>query len=171
MLTAPPAMTATTLPAFDANGQLPAGVYSPTQRDFERRFVEVTGSTTRRPIYTGFKEHCSDLFVHGISPDSEWLVDGSYLTAKLDPGDIDFVVAYDPAVLTPENSIIVDALLSGPTTKSTYHCDAYPLAILPASHPAYHSVTVRGREYWEKWFGRDRAGRPKGIVRLQGGVK
>ena len=48
--------------------------------------------------------------------------------------------------------------------KPAYHCDAYPIYVLPKGDPYYASVTVGAIEYWTKWFGRNRSGTAKGRV-------
>ena len=38
------------------------------------------------------------------------------------------------------------------------------LIVFPESDPNYEAVTLQGRAYWRKWFGRDRQNRQKGRV-------
>lgn len=99
-------------------------------------------------------------------------MNGSFTTDKRDPGDLDLVVELyinDPEDLHAPALQGVLRLLSGPHAKPHYACDAYPLPVLPPSSPHYAKVTEQGRAYWEKWFGRDRSGRPKGKVRATTG--
>lgn len=86
---------------------------------------------------------------------------------KTEPGDIDLAVEVpkadelfdDGAKMNP-----IIALLQGPTTITTYRCDAYPIFIFPSDHPDYEAVTREGVRYWTKWFGRTRSGECKGRV-------
>ncbi len=150
------------LPAFDpATGALPAGDYYPTQADFEARFVHVT-STTRLAIHEGATRHASDLATAGVPGQAPCLLNGSYTTNKVDPGDIDLVVEVDEALYLA--SPVVQTLLAGPAVKSTHHCDAYPIVVLPAGHPDYKAVTEDARTFWHTFFGKDRANRAKGRV-------
>jgi len=84
-----------TLPPFDDHGNLPSGDYWPTEADFEGRFVNVAGSSSRENIYAGFKNHRAELLAAGVDDAASCMLDGSYTTSKLDPGDIDLVVEVD----------------------------------------------------------------------------
>jgi hypothetical protein len=150
------------LPAFDAHGNLPPGDYWPAQTDFEERFVHLRSTSSRADIYDGFKRHRSALLAAGIDQTADCLLDGSYTTSKLDPGDIDLVVEVEATVF--DSSARVQELLSGPDAKQDFHCDAYPLLVYPQSDPHFQAVTVQGRAYWRKWFGRDRQNQEKGHV-------
>jgi hypothetical protein len=152
------------LPQFNNDGNLPAGDYFPTTSDFEARFVRVPGSTTREEIYKGFQRHRQELLACMVPPSANCLLDGSFTTSKVDPHDIDLVVVLDPATIPASHAKRVGELLSGPGAKQDYHCDAYALLEYPTNHPYYNSVTVQGRAYWLKWFGRDRRGNDKGRV-------
>jgi len=152
----------TQLPSFDSLGNIPAGDYHPTKAEFEARFVDVPGSSTRHVIYSGYQKHCADLGAAGVSSDARSLLDGSFTTSKTDPGDIDLVVEVEERAYL--NSRRVQTLLSGPGAKPDYYCDAYPLLVLDTNHPDYDRVTRSGRDYWRKWFGTDRKGNPKGRV-------
>lgn len=150
------------LPAFDAHGNLPAGDYWPTQADFEERFVHVHGSASRTEIYGGFTRHRGELLAAGVDSAADGMLDGSYTTSKLDPGDIDLVVEVGASLFL--ESARLQELLSGPDAKPEFCCDAYPLIVFPENDPHYEAVTLRGRAYWRKWFGRDRQDREKGRV-------
>jgi len=159
-----PAANIQPLPAFDGNGNLPVGDYWPTQAAFEETFVDVVGSRSRREIYEGFRRHRSELLSCGLLNTATCLLDGSFTTSKLNPGDIDLVVEVDPMTIDPTKEHRLLELLSGPGAKPEFHCDAYPLWVLDPSDPDYHAVTVGGREYWHKWFARDRNGNSKGRI-------
>lgn len=150
------------LPPFNAQGNLPSGDYWPTEANFEERFVNVHGSSSREKIYVGFKSHRAALLAAGVADDSKCMLDGSYTTSKLDPGDIDLVVEVVSTLF--DSSERVQELLSGPDAKPDFSCDAYPLLVLSEDDPDYESITAQGRSYWRKWFGRDRANNPKGRV-------
>lgn len=154
------------LPEFNDYGALPVGDYAPTRADFELRFVDVP-SSTRKAIYDGWGRHRTALEAAGLASSERQLLNGSFLTAKPDPGDLDLVVEVTTPDLSPSTQAglaPVLQLLSGPGAKPKYSCDAYPLLVLPAVSPDFHAVTEVGRAYWMKWFGQDRLGRPKGRV-------
>lgn len=155
----------TALPPFDAHGNLPPGDYSPREAEFTARFVEVAGTTSRPPIYQGWTRLRGELLAVGLDARAHVLLDGSYTTSKLDPGDLDLVVEVSVADVPRDGDPALApllGLLQGPRMKTPYRCDAYPVFVLPATHPAYTAVTVGFRAYWRKWLGTDRAGREKG---------
>lgn len=155
------------LPSWGVGGGLLEGNYWPSKVDFEHKFVDVAGSNTRMPIYEGWNSHRADLLQSGCCPSSYCLLNGSYTTQKLDPQDLDMVVAikHDPGSPTDSAQLPgILALLQGPGMKAAYRCDAYPLVILPEDHADYEHVTAKGVAYWLKWFGQDRSGHAKGRV-------
>ncbi|MEE8585400.1 MAG: hypothetical protein V3T83_11160 [Acidobacteriota bacterium] len=125
-----------------------------------------TGSPRRSGIYGGWQDHRQALLADGLDPVSRQLLNGSFTTAKTDPGDIDLAVevplAYDQLPPRPDEEI--GRLLLGPRMKVRFSCDAYPIYALPSDHPDYQKVTVAAVQYWTKWFGKDSGGRPKGRV-------
>jgi hypothetical protein len=93
-----------TIPKFDITGNLPladhfgaAGLNSlihPTLAEVKERFVaQVTGSLTRAKIWEGWMRHRSEIEKIGLSYAT--LVDGSFITDKVDPGDVDVCVLVD----------------------------------------------------------------------------
>ena len=154
------------LPAFDGHGNLPAGDYWPTSQDFEERFVRLQASATRLAIYLGWGRHRKDLAACGLVQTAAILLNGSYTTSKVDPGDLDLAVEVpisDSSDMCGPMAPVFN-LLQGPAMKPPYQCDAYPIPVLPASHPAHVAVTQAARAYWNKWFGTDRSGNAKGRV-------
>ena len=96
-------------------------------------------------------------------------MDGSFVTSKNDPGDIDLVVLLDgPAVdsLPPAEQAKLRSLLAGPVTRTQYMCDAYFCPVYPEGHPM-HSASRQQRKYWLGEFGYDRSDVPKGIVHVK----
>lgn len=159
-------LMSTELPEFNGDGNLPLGDYHPSASSFEARFVSVP-SLSRRDIYDGWGRHRAALAAAGAEASAKQLLNGSYTTAKQDPGDIDLVVEVivpdsRPASVAARAAVL--ALLPGPGTKATYGCDAYPIVVVPPTDPNYANVTEKGYAYWLKWFGRDRQGREKGRV-------
>jgi uncharacterized protein DUF6932 len=155
------------LPAFASNGALPPGDYAPTKSDFETRFVNTSISGPRSRIYEGWNLHRTALIEAGLSPASRQLLDGSFTTNKPSPGDLDLAVEVlisSSQFTSLSDSDPVMRLLQGPQMKSRFHCDAYPILVLPATHPDYDTVTLQIIAYWMKWFGTSRDGSPKGRV-------
>lgn len=142
----------------------PGGFYPMTLPEIWVRCVnDFPLSTTRRGIMTGFEAVLTRLSNAGI-PATVWL-DGSFLTRKIDPEDVDivsFVAADILNALTREQDEILDWYLDK-SLWHTHHCDAYLAPDYSEGHPL-HSETVRLFDYWQGWFGRSRAKEPKGIV-------
>ena len=98
---------------------------------------------------------------------AEQWIDGSYVTNKIDPGDIDLVSIIDKDRidhLDPNKQMQLGRLLSGPETKKTHHCDSYFVFKVSDNDP-YKEEMDKALKYWEDWFGTDRSGVPKGKVR------
>lgn len=154
------------LPQPDSHGLLPPGDYRPVAAEFEARFV---GATARRgEIYDGWNRHRAALQSAGLAESCRQLLDGSFTTAKAEPGDIDIAVEVPityPRLLAPEErDEAVRRLLSGPGAKGAFECDAYPIYCLPQDDPRFDVVTRAAIRYWTKWFGTTRDGRLKGRV-------
>lgn len=152
------------VPEFDVHGNLPAGDYSPSRVEFETRFVHVNGSTTRTTIYTGFVDYHTELSAMGVRTDAPCMLNGSYTTHKVDPGDMDIVTEVESATLGAMDTTKAQEVFGGPKAKGRFHCDAYCIPVFPTNAPEYQTVTMHLRAYWNKWFGRDRQGRTKGKV-------
>jgi len=155
------------LPGFGPNSALPPGDYAPDRSDFESRFVRVPSSSTRVDIYGGWNRHRAALLQAGLPANSRQLLDGSFTTAKLSPGDLDLAV--EVSVTSADYDSLSSAtpvmnLLTGSGMKSDFRCDAYPILVLPASHSDYDTVTLQAISYWLKWFGKARDGSAKGRV-------
>jgi len=156
-----------TLPPVSDEGVLPPGDYGPSRAEFEKAFVDVGHSERRREIYAGWNRHRNRLQADGLERSARELLNGSFISSKWEPQDIDIVVEYpvtsaELRTLTPSSPIL--RLLQGALTKAEFECDAYPLYSLPEDDPAYWKVTAAGLRYWMKWFGRTRLGVEKGRI-------
>lgn len=82
----------TNIPDFDANGNLPPGVFRVSLKDIEDRF---TCNRTRRRLFNGLKRALAILAAAGVR--RVW-VNGSFVTAQGHPNDIDGCWEYRPSV-------------------------------------------------------------------------
>jgi hypothetical protein len=101
--------------------------------------------------------------IHG-----ELWIDGSFLTKKIDPPDVDLVIVVEEtffASATPEQESIMDWLCEEKTepAKKAFDCDSYSLYRLPPMHPSYVSYVALDA-YWKKQFGTSREGESKGMA-------
>ncbi len=106
----------------------------------------------------------AELTETGISADV-WL-DGSFLTEKQEPDDVDVVLSvaaevYDNGTLQQRQFLdfIVKQLID---LKTKYYCHAFAFYEYPDGHP-FHHVSVRAREYWKRQFGFSRRNEVKGM--------
>jgi len=151
---------------FNSDGYLDPGLHNATQDDIEEHLVKpFTASVTRKPIFEGFVRHCSDVSAFGV--DVEELLDGSYISNKNDPGDIDlvgFADLYAIDALPPADQVKFRELFRGQLTKATHSCDAYFCPTVASSDPLYAKLRPQ-RKYWMGEFGFDRVDTPKGLIR------
>lgn len=150
---------------FNTKGYLEPGLHNMGVDEVERNFVtNFPHSSTRESIMDGFKKHSDEINV--IVDECIKFLDGSFVSNKNDPGDIDMVCFIDGDKvdsLSPADQAKLQALVAGPVTKASHKCDAYFCPTYPDNHPK-HAHTRSQRKYWMGEFGYDRLDVPKGIV-------
>lgn len=78
------------IPQLDSNGLLPPGVHDCTLDEIGNTFGRFARSDRRIHLTRRLKEYLADVSAAGIG---KWLyVDGSYVTDKDEPGDIDLLL-------------------------------------------------------------------------------
>lgn len=128
-------------------------------------------STTRSKIMDGLERIFEKL--RGDNIKGEVWVDGSFVTAKINPEDADLILRC-PADFyengTPKQRSTVDWLRSN--LKNTHLCDSYCFMEWTEGHPNYW-VGEYMYSYWMKQFGFSRSSEMKGIavVDLPGGAQ
>jgi hypothetical protein len=156
---------------------LPAGLHPKTWGELEALCVTAFQlSQSREEKFSGLRRLIDRLRADGI--EGELWVDGSFLTQKNEPGDIDIVLSVDLNFVirgNPEQLALLSRLGSAnPATRAEvlrdYSCDTYILFDIPVGDPNYPGRDMR--QYWLDQFGSDRSGNPKGIavVSIHGGV-
>jgi len=147
---------------------LDPGFHDATVADVESTLVNgFPTSNTRRDIFERWQQLRAAIAAL-VTLREQWL-DGSYVTTKVDPGDADIVVHLDGAEvdnLAPVAEFTLQALVAGKTTQAAWRCDSYPLVEYPQGHPL-RALFEAQRTYWADFFGTDRLGAPKGIVRVE----
>ena len=171
------------IPPFNKHGVLPEGVYGCREDHLRARFVEeFPDSKTRKVILAGFLDWRSHVakIVHAAT---QW-IDGSFVTSKLNPGDIDVVTFCDADYLnkaTPQQQQAIKALLGADEdTKSLYSTHTFLIASCAPEHPFYPRYE-KARKYWRKQWARVRAehnpaergkrGRFKGFLEMVVGTR
>jgi hypothetical protein len=140
-----------TIPPFDEGGNLPAGFHDATWEEIVARF----GSTAQRQeLLSGLHEALVDLRDAGCK---RAYLDGSFVTAKEEPGDFDAcweVGGVDPGQLDPVLLTFADARRA---QKERFGGELFPAEAAADAH---------GTRFLE-YFQRDKhTGEPKGIVAL-----
>jgi hypothetical protein len=88
---------------------------------------------------------------------TEIWIDGSFVTNKEEPEDIDLVLWYDsPTSISPRELQIYREVQNYDFMKSRFQCDVY---VVSADN---HHL----RRYWREWFGKTRHGHLKGFIRV-----
>jgi hypothetical protein len=96
-----------------------------------------------------------------LIPSEVW-VDGSFLTQKIDPADVDLAVRL-PYSRLPNPSPEQGALLQRISSKNFAGCDSYVFLDYPNGHAQY-AVGDMMRAYWQRQFGFSRNDQFKGIA-------
>jgi hypothetical protein len=167
---------------FMEDGNLFPGIHQYSFSNFKEQFVYgFATSTTRSDIYDKFCEWLK-MLVDILPPTYIWL-DGSYLTSKCDPNDIDLVVFYRPDEIVSIGQTETEKLAKVIRQLApNYSCDAYFCYTLEHL-TEQEKAQLNGQErimqtYWMGQFCFDRGRKPKGIIELNreeilrfGGVK
>ncbi len=83
-------------------------------------------------------------------------IDGSFVTDKDEPNDVDVLLWYHgTSSISPRELRIYRELKDADLMSFRYHCDVYLLKDNEAN-----------RRYWQEWFGKNRDGVSKGIIRI-----
>ena len=112
----------------------------------------------------GFKTFVQRLQEDGVK--GELWIDGSFLTEKIDPKDVDILLRYDGVAYNTgpvEARDRVDWVIAN--QKDTLKCDSYVLMEYPEDHPL-HTEGVWWYAYWHHKWGFSRDDDPKAIVVL-----
>ena len=130
-------------------------------------------STTRQTLYEGYCQYNLGLqdILKGVGFE-QW-VDGSFVTTKSNPRDVDIVTFLDAIVYDKYADSFIE--FEGKKAKSKYGVDAYFVLVYPENH-RYHSWYLGDRAEWLNSFGysipsltKRVSGQrlPKGILQLQ----
>lgn len=92
-----------------------------------------------------------------------WL-NGSFLTEKPDPNDVDVLLHVSSAEYDSDAS--KRAAIDWASDENRLHshsCDAYKWIEYTEGHPL-HASSEDDRLYWSHWYGTSRSGLPKGVA-------
>jgi hypothetical protein len=143
------------IPALTDEGLLPVGIHDATLAEVERAFGRFQVSDRRVTLFSRSQRYVADLQVWGNA--SAVLIDGSFVSAAMQPNDIDMIVIYRPDFdftieRAPEEYNVIDKR----RIRRRYGLDVI-------------SVTAGSSEEarWIIFFGQDtRVRRKKGLVQV-----
>lgn len=142
------------------------GFHAASLEDVQVRCVdEIDLSTTRQNLMQAFRIVLDCLAAAGVTCEI-WL-NGSFVTAKIDPKDIDFIAVVEKRVYddgSPELRTIIDSLIERNSWDFPECCDTN-VAIIDG--PEY-AAALGVLSYWKTRFGFSRIHQtPKGIVTIK----
>lgn len=82
------------IPPFDANGFLPAGIHDASLGEVLGRFGQFQGTDWRVTLGTRLSAFAAEARDSGLV--AYLIVDGSFVSSKAEPGDIDLIVVLHP---------------------------------------------------------------------------
>lgn len=138
------------IPDFDENGNLPPGVYDVSLKDIELRFA---WTEIRKRLLKGLTIAISNLTKANVK--KVW-IDGSFITSKDDPNDIDGCWQADAGVDADKlDSVFLDMVPPREAMKKKYGVD-FLISGVPVSDSPGKTI--------EEFFQIDRDGNKKGIL-------
>lgn len=151
---------------FLEDGNLEHGIHPYSIENFEEQFVKgFPYSTTRESIYENFMIWFNKLAAL-LPPCCVWL-DGSFLTTKTNPNDIDLVVFYRPEQFGNDDDLGKRVNEFIHRNSHSYNCDAYLCLELDHLNPnvkqTFGQVSIM-KTYWMGQFTFDRLRNAKGMV-------
>lgn len=136
--------------------------------EIEQRFVNTfPTSVTRRLLLGGWRSQTEELSSI-VQIDCEW-IDGSFVTTKRDPRDIDmtiFILMESWRKLDNASRQKVASLTQGPEPKIRFGCDSY-LVLVPEDGDSLEATYLLWRGYWDRQWSRGRTGSPKGYIEIR----
>lgn len=149
---------------FDDNGNLhPYEVIETNLETFEKLFVEsFSDSTTRRNIFENYLRYTNTIKELINEPFYQW-IDGSYVTQKINPNDID-VLTFVPFEPYKKQQPHFEMLRRWRFNKN-FGIDGYFLQILPTQHPDFRFYEYDCKD-WLNTFSTGRKFENKGLVKI-----
>lgn len=142
---------------------LPAGLHPRTLSELRKMCViDFPHSKRRDPVMRSLEAMCTSISVAFIR--AEVWVDGSFLTKKIEPDDVDVLVTLNAECAngTSQQQQII-AKVNAKGFNMPVQCDSYLLFQYPKGHPLYWTAKYM-RAYWLRQFGFSRGNQLKGIA-------
>jgi hypothetical protein len=155
---------------FDELGYLsPYKVIETNLETFERIFVSnFENSDTRKKLFQNYVSYIND-FKNQISENFYQWIDGSFVTSKLNPNDIDIVTFLNADIYQYKTPQLAD--FQGIKLKTEQKSDCYFVKEYPAEHKNHEIITHYDSVEWFHLFSKSRVQRngkrhSKGIIQI-----
>ena len=137
---------------FDFRGHLhPYTLNELDLADFQNHFVNnFPESGTRQKIFESYMDYVHD-FQREIMPSFKMWINGSYVTKKLNPRDIDFVV-FIPHDIYSTHQQLIESKYKTVGAANFFSVDAYTVEVFSENHSNF-AFTQSDTAYWRSWFG------------------
>lgn len=179
------------IPEFDEQGNLPHKCYEVTLEEIKEKLVDnFPDSNTRQSRFECFMAFYNDL-LSNVKSCVRLLIDGSFVTNKKNPRDVDFVIIVDSLKLTKSEKFYLEDILAkkdnlkreflryenfvkrGMLHESSLYnlefykmgCDFFQVVKYDTSH-FMHTEYIKERDEWISWWGHQRNGIEKGFLNL-----
>lgn len=141
---------------FDAKGFLkPYKMIETNLEEFQMFFVHsFEESATREYLFAEYFDFIQD-FKREVGGNIIVWIDGSFVTNKLNPNDLDLVILIDDAIYTEKYSHIYQYFNNHSKDKKYINLDIYTVRIYPTNHPMY-KFSQSDKAYWYDWFTKTR---------------
>ncbi len=141
---------------FDKKGYLkPYRIIETDLQTFQQFFVEnFELSETRLAIFSNFFDFIQD-FKKLICPNFTTWLNGSFVSNKLNPNDLDMVVFIDYNIYESKIDLIENNFSNLRTTKKYTFLDVYTIRVYPETHFFYFFYQM-DKVYWNDWFSKTR---------------
>jgi len=156
--------------SFDVRGYLtPYGKNKAEFEDVKKNLVDPFDETsTRIKLYEGYLSYNLGLKKLLDGQKFKQWVDGSFVSNKINPRDIDLVNLIDHKSVDKYEKELKQ--FTRQMSKEKYGVDGYIVRIYPEGHPKFVR-TQSDLVYWENWFSKTRMNRrkqrfPKGFIEL-----
>lgn len=154
--------------AYDEDGYLPPGRHQVTVDEMTVLTVDDVGaSAVRVRLLAAWRAHRDGLLSVGVPILAQW-IDGSFVSAKPEPGDVDVVTLLDgdlfDALPTSTRAMAVLGF-AGHQTRDWLGIDSFAIFDYGPSH-LKGNMAGREKQKWDRQWGRDRANRPKGYLEV-----
>jgi hypothetical protein len=127
-------------------GLLPEGIHVCTLDQVEETFGRFNASDKRPKLFRKLKEYCSELRLAEIA--DHLIVDGSFVTEKAEPSDIDLVVALRSNIEPDETwSPYKTNLIRRNQVRSKYGFDVFVAGVESSEYKKYVEFFYQTREH------------------------